>query len=96
MWRYDYSYELSGLEMAIKKILPDFVTLFQLKTRLVNILKCSMTCSHNIDFTMNNNISELLGFENKVDRCETTYESENLVNISQINCIKVRCNLISG
>jgi len=89
------SYELNGLEMAIKKILPEFVSLFQLKANS-NTLKCLMTCSHEIDFTMKNNISNLLGFENKVYESETIHESENVVNISKINCIKVQCNLISG
>ena len=81
--------------MAIKKILPDFVTLFQLKANS-NTLKCSMTCSHDIDFTMKKNISKILDFKDKVYTCGVTHESENLVNISKINCIKVGCNLISG
>ena len=89
------SYELNGLEMAIKKILPEFVSQFQLKANS-NTLKCLITCSHEIDFTMKNNISNLLGFENKVYESETIHESENVVNISKINCIKVQCNLISG
>jgi len=89
------SYELSGLEMAIKKILPDFVSTFQLKANS-NTLKCLMRCSEDVDFTIENNISKLLGFENKVYESNTIHESEKLVNITKINCIKVGCNLISG
>lgn len=89
------TYELTGIQSAINKIKPDFVTSFQLKANS-NTLKCMMRCSHDVDFTMDNNISSLLGFENKVNDGETTHESENLVNITKINCIKIGCNLISG
>lgn len=89
------SYELSALESAIQKSLPDYVKYFQLSPDN-NTLKCLMTSSHHVDFTTKNNISGLLGFEEKVYTAGVTHESERLVNIMKVNCIKVWCNLISG
>jgi len=89
------SYELNALESAIKQSLPDFVTLFQLKANS-STLKCFMKCSHKIDFTISSNISSLLGFKNVKYDANTIHISDNLVNITKVNCIKVECNLISG
>lgn len=89
------SYELYSLELAIIKILPKFVKRFELKADR-NTLKCLMFCSHDIDFTVGSNISNLLGFENKVYVANVNHESEKLINIMKVNCIKIWCNLISG
>lgn len=89
------SYELSTLESNIQKLLPSQVTMFQLRAN-ENTLKCLMTCSHEIDFTIENNISRILGFKNIVYSAEILHESERLINIMKVNCIKIECNLISG
>lgn len=89
------SYEIINLESMIQKLLPKHVTLFQLKAD-GSTLKCSMTCSHDVDFTIEHNISKILGFENKVYSAKTLHESERIVNIMKVNCIKIDCNLISG
>ncbi|KAF0709063.1 Uncharacterized protein FWK35_00030193, partial [Aphis craccivora] len=81
------SYEIINLESTIQKLLPNYVTLFQLKAD-GSTLKCSMTCSH-IDFTIEHNISKILGFENKVYSANTKHESERIVNIMKVNCIKI-------
>ncbi|KAL4090136.1 hypothetical protein QTP88_025035 [Uroleucon formosanum] len=39
---------------------------------------------------------KLLGFRNVLYTTGATHESENIVNIMKINCIKVECNLITG
>ncbi|KAE9522451.1 hypothetical protein AGLY_017112 [Aphis glycines] len=89
------SYEIINLESTIQKLLPNHVTLFQLKAD-GSTLKCSMTCSHDIDFMIEHSISKILGFENKVYPANTKHESERIVNIMKVNCIKIDCNLISG
>lgn len=89
------TYELSNLETAIQSLLPDAVSWFQLKADS-NTLKCKMSCSNDIDFTVENNISSLLGFKNEIYTEETVHESEKIVNIMKVNCIKIECNLISG
>jgi hypothetical protein len=89
------SYELNNLETTIQNLLPDFVTLFELKPD-VNTLKCKMICSHDVDFTINNNISKMLGFKNEIYTANKVHNSDKIVNIMKVNCIKVECNLISG
>jgi hypothetical protein len=88
------TYELSNLESVIQNLLPAVVTSFQLRANS-NTLTCIMSCSHDIDFTIPNNISKLLGFENKIYSAGE-HESDKIVNIMKVNCIKIECNLISG
>ena len=89
------SYELAELESAIQKMMPDYVSWFELKANSTT-LKCSISCSHEIDFSIKDSIAPLLGFRNVVYTTNATHESENTVNIMKINCIKVECNLITG
>jgi len=89
------SYELEDLESVIKNLMPDYITFFKLKANS-NTLKCMISCSHEIDFSVENSISKLLGFRNVVYTTGATHESENTVNIMKVNCIKVECNLIVG
>lgn len=89
------AYELTGLETVIKKLLPLDVSSFQLESDN-NTLKCIMSANLDIDFTVDNNISKLLGFQNKIYKAGITHESENLVKIIKVNCIKIECNLIHG
>lgn len=89
------AYELDGLESVIKKLLPSDVSSFRLEADN-NTLKCTMTANLDIDFTVDNNISKLLGFQNKIYKGGITHESENLVKIIKVNCIKIECNLIHG
>ena len=88
------TYELNELESVIQYLLLNTPVLFKLKAN-GNTLKCIMRCSHDVNFTVENNISKLLGFENKI---YTTgeHESDKMVNIMKVNCIKIDCNLISG
>lgn len=88
------SYELSDLESAIQKLMPAYSTITINANS--NTLKCLIKCSHKIDFTDANSISELLGFKRQVYSADTVHESEDIVNIMKVNCIKIDCNLISG
>ncbi|KAF0752019.1 Uncharacterized protein FWK35_00020245 [Aphis craccivora] len=70
------SYELSEIEMVIKQLLHNTDTLFELSADN-NTLKCSMFCNETVNFTMPNNIGQLLGFKNHVtdgytDDCRIT------------------------
>ncbi len=88
------TYELEDLEFVINKLKPDYITFFELKSDS-NTLKCMISCSHEIDFSIENSIATLLGFRNVVYTTDSTHESENTVNIMNINCIKIECNLIT-
>lgn len=51
---------------------------------------------YKIDFTRENNLSSLLGFNPAKLDAFKKYESENLVNIMQVESIKLECNIVSG
>ncbi|KAL4088846.1 hypothetical protein QTP88_023930 [Uroleucon formosanum] len=89
------TYELDQLEFIIQKMIPDFVSFFELKANS-RTLKCMISCSHDVDLGVENSIAKLLGFRNVLYTTGATHESENIVNIMKINCIKVECNLITG
>ncbi|KAL4082997.1 hypothetical protein QTP88_028327 [Uroleucon formosanum] len=69
--------------------------MFELKANS-RTLKCMISCSHDVDLGVENSIAKLLGFRNVLYTTGATHESENIVNIMKINCIKVECNLITG
>ena len=60
-------------------------------------LKCVMNISHNyiVNFTMANSLNKVLGFNNTVYR-EGIFESENVVNILNVNSILVNIDIIEG
>ncbi|KAL4127489.1 hypothetical protein QTP88_011656 [Uroleucon formosanum] len=89
------TYELDQLESIIQMMMPNYVSFFELKANS-RTLKCCISCSHDVDLSVGNSIAKLLGFKNDVYTSGATYESENIVSIMKINCIKVECNLITG
>jgi hypothetical protein len=88
------TYELSKLAMYIQEKMADSVR-FDLKADY-NTLKCLIKCYDKINFTIPNNISKLLGFEQIEYNADTTHESLNIVHIMKLNSIKIEYNLISG
>jgi len=89
------SYELKEIETAIKRVLPNADTLFELKADN-NTLKCTMFCSETVDFSMPNNIGQLFGFKNGKYPANVNHESDTLVNITKTNCIYIDSNLVMG
>lgn len=91
-------YEINTLEAKIVEHLnlsgEDFH--FKLKSN-ASTLKCTILCSRDVVFDVNNSIAPLLGFH-RTDRLAANFihESVELVNIMKINCIKVVCNLAVG
>jgi len=89
------SYELTEIEMVIKQLLHNTDTIFELRADN-NTLKCSMICNETVDFTMPNNIGQLLGFKNRIYNANVHHESDTLVNITKTNCIYIESNLVMG
>ena len=88
------TYELSELQSVIHKLLAQKPIWLYIEADS-NTLKCKMSCNQAVDFTVENNISRLLGFENRIYEAGD-HESGKIVNIMKVNCIKIACNLISG
>lgn len=61
-----------------------------------NTLKCEIETDLTIDFTRKDCIGALLGFSKKILENERIYESDKLVNINHINCIRIECDLTTG
>lgn len=90
------SYELNDIEVAIKHCLLETDVIFELKANN-NTLKCEMFCNYNIDFSMSHSIASLLGFSTKkIYKANAKHLSDNLVNITKINCIYIESNLVAG
>jgi hypothetical protein len=90
-------YEISTLEAKIvERLASSSMDFFELKSD-PSTLKCTILCSNDVVFNVNNSMAPLLGF-NKTTRllANIKHESEDLVNIMRINCIKVVCNLALG
>lgn len=60
-----------------------------------NTLRCIITSQFEIDFTPVNSIGKLLGFNEQILK-SGIHQSENIVNISSINIIRIDCNLSTG
>ncbi|KAL4091098.1 hypothetical protein QTP88_025838 [Uroleucon formosanum] len=89
------SYELNEIEAAIKRVLHNTDTLFELRADN-NTLKCTMLCSETVDFRMTNSIGQLLGFKNLKYAANVNHESDALVSITKTNCIYIDSNLVMG
>lgn len=61
-----------------------------------NTLKSEIICSENIDFSKENCIGALLGFNKEILQPNILHESNLPVNIIKVNCIRIQCNLTSG
>ncbi|KAE9521894.1 hypothetical protein AGLY_017701, partial [Aphis glycines] len=78
------SYELYQLESVIQKMMPDYITFFELKANS-RTLKCIISCSHDVDLGVENSIAKLLGFRSVlyttdvtadyIDDCKITHKS---------------------
>lgn len=58
--------------------------------------KAMIKASHEIDFTSDNSIRDLLGFEKKKYPADELFESKNIVKIMSINSILIHCNISIG
>lgn len=62
----------------------------------VNTLKCNLICSQEIDFTHNDSIGSLLGFNKRKLEPNVIHESDKSVDIFKINVLRIDCSIVSG
>lgn len=67
-----------------------------LLTANVNTLKCQISCSNKIDFTKEDSIGHMLGFNKKILNENVLHESDSIVNIMKVNSIQINCNICTG
>ncbi len=61
-----------------------------------NTLQCEIKANVKIDFTKENSIGKLLGFNKKVLEANKRYVSENPIDIFKVNSICIECNLVTN
>ena len=90
------SYEISSLNDFLKAHLG--TENFALSANN-STLKVKLFTKYRIDFTEENTLAPLLGFESKVlhpkSSAGKTFESDTVVSIIRVNTIRVQCNLVS-
>ena len=98
------SYEIRDIDVAVKQSMRDnnhydsqndkyYVSISANSSTLKTAL--SLNNNYQVDFTLPNSMRHLLGFNQAI--CSARYqESENVVNIMNINSILVNINIITG
>ena len=85
------AYNIPDINKAIKQediiLSPNYNTL-KSRLELKNGVK--------VDFRVPDSINKVLGFEKELVSGDGIHESENLVNITDINTIEIHCDLIEG
>ncbi|WP_221936022.1 hypothetical protein, partial [Klebsiella pneumoniae] len=89
------AYEIEDIEKYIKSKMGASVTAFSLKPNN-NTLKSELYCSEVIDFSKENTIGKLLGFDDGVYDANKQHVSELPIDIIKVNSIRVECNITRG
>lgn len=59
-----------------------------------NTMQCEIKSTGQIDFSQDNSIGKLFGFENRILKPNTKHFSDHPINVTKVNAICVECNLI--
>lgn len=91
------SYEIEDINNFIVKELKTKSpkTSFQLIANN-NTLKSELLCSEDIDFTQDNTIRDLLGFNKEKLLANKWHVSPNQATINKVDIIRVTCNIVKG
>lgn len=87
------AYEIEHIAQYLKQELgPDNITV-----RANNsTLKCEIKSTYDIDFRPDDSIGRLLGFGPHLLKANQSHESDQLVNVTDVNMICVECNIATG
>lgn len=93
------SYEISDLETCIKMEISEqhpYEPISLILEANPNTLKTLIKCSHPIDFTHDDSIGKLLGFNKKILTPNHRAISDNVTAILKVNAICIDCNIVTG
>jgi len=90
------SYEIENINDYITEQLQGTDIIFSLAGNYTT-LQCEITTNHNIDFTKSDSIGRILGFSPRIlERSNKTYKSDLLVSITNVNALRIECNITTG
>ena len=89
------SYELEDIKKYLEAALKQKDISITLEANN-NTLNSEISCSETIDFTSENSIAPLLGFNKRILEKGTVHISNQPVKILKINTLRVECNLTTG
>ena len=89
------TYNISDLEKYLNKILVKQDVGLVLSADN-NLMKTHLKCSQRVDFTRDDSIGNLLGFEKKVLPPNIDHFSDKIIDIFNVNSILVECSIASG
>lgn len=90
------SYEITQIAKYLGEQLLKHGLIFHLQPNK-NTLECEMTCSAwMVDFSKENSIGSLLGFNRKLYVEHVMHVSEATVKITRVNAVRIDCDLIKG
>lgn len=87
------TYELGDLETYLKNQLGDENISIKPNT---NTLKCDFYCKYNVDFSKPNSIGKLFGMNSNIYNAASVVESTKPIQISKVNTIQIKLNIVSG
>jgi hypothetical protein len=61
-----------------------------------NTLHSEVKCSKDVDFTPEDSIGPILGFQKRILSKFQSHTSDNTVNILKVNTIKIECNIVTS
>lgn len=89
------SYEAEDVLSYIKNELTKDQVSFEFAINK-NTLKTTIKCSNEIDCSQTNSILKVFGFNEKTVKAKTETKSTDIIKITQLNVIRVECNIVSG
>lgn len=87
------TYELNDIETFLKHQLGDLNISIKPNT---NTLNCEFSCTYNVDFTKPNSIGNLFGMSPQMYNAGTKVVSTEPIQISKVNTIQIKLNIVSG
>ena len=89
------SYEIEDIEKYLKKRLSADKIVLKLKPNN-NTLRSIIKCSHSIDFSPQDSLAHLLGFNREILKADKQHTSKHPVRILKVNSLRVECNITAG
>lgn len=89
------SYEIQDIDNFLTETLTSKNITLSLKPNN-NTLRCTVKCTHDIDFRPLDSIGQLLGFTQRYLPANKTHTSDSPITILKVNSLRVECNITTG